>query len=210
MKRIYVLGLVICLAAAAFAQEKAAPKKPAAKPAAAQPSGMPPMPKRSAEMKKLLSSLSGNFTATMKMDAMMGMPASTSTGPAKIYSGPGRLSLMETVNSVDERGVKFNGHGVMWWDGKAGVYKGVWCDNGTATGCMDSGTGKWEGDKLVFTGAMEMMGKNYNFKSTYSDFTPDGYSFLMETAEGSAPMAKMFTVEYKKAAPAAKPAAPGN
>lgn len=204
MKRIYVFCLVVCLGIAAVAQDKPAAKtKAPAKAAAAQPSGMPPMPKPGPEMKKLLSQLSGDYTATMKMDAMMGMPASSSTGPAKIYGGPGRLSLIETVNSVDEHGMKFNGHGLIWWDGKAGAYKGVWCDNGTPTGCMDSGTGKWDGDKLVFSGTMDMMGKNYNFKSTYSDFTPDGYTLVMETAEGSAPLAKMFTVEYKKAAPKA-------
>jgi hypothetical protein len=208
MKRILVICTLLAVSLTMFAQEKAAPKKTATKPAA-QPAGMPPLPKPGPEMKKLISSLSGDFTATMKMDAMMGMPAMTSIGPAKAYSGPGRLSLMENVNSVDEHGMKMNGHGIIWWDAKAGGYKGVWCDNGTPSGCMDSGTGKWDGDKLVFTGTMDMMGKNYNFKSTYSDFTPDGYNFLMETGEGTAPLAKMFTVEYKKAAPAAKPAAPG-
>ena len=69
---------------------------------------------------------------------------------------------------------------------------------------MDSGTGKWEGDKLVFTGTMEMMGKMYNIRGTYSDFSANGYNFLMESAEGSAPLSKMFTVEYKKAAGAPK------
>jgi hypothetical protein len=205
MKRILVIFTLLAVSLAAFAQDKAAAKpKKEAKPAA-QPAGMP-MPKPSPEMKKMITQLSGDFTATMKMDAMMGMPASTSTGPAKLYAGPGRLSLVETVNSVDEHGGKFSGHGLLWWDAKANVYKGVWCDNGTPTGCMDSGTGKWDGDKLVFTGPMEMMGKTYNTKSTYSNFTADGYDFLMETGEGSGPMMKMFTVEYKRAPAAPKPA----
>jgi hypothetical protein len=208
MKRILVICTLLAICLTVFAQEKAAPKKTAAKPAA-QPAGMPPMPKPGPEMKKLISTFVGDYTATMKMDAMMGMPASTSVGPAKFYGGPGRLSLMETVNSVDEHGMKFSGHGVTWWDPKAGAFKSIWCDNGTPTGCMDGGTSKWEGDKLVGTGTMEMMGKPYNFRSTMSDFTPEGFNFVMETAEGSAPLQKMFTVEYKKAAAPAKPAAPG-
>lgn len=204
MRRIYVLFLVICIGQAALAQDKSAAPKKAATTTAAQPSGMPPMPKPGPEMKKLLSTLGGNYTATMTMDAMMGMPAMKSVGPAKFSAGPGRLSLVETVNSVDEHGGKFNGHGLIWWDAKAGAYKGIWCDNGTPSGCMEGGTGKWEGDKLVTTGTMDMMGKSYNFRATYQDFSPDGFTYVMETAEGSAPMQKMFTVEYKKAAPAAK------
>ena len=209
MKRILVICTVLAICLAAFAQDKPAAKaKKEAKPAAA-PAGMPPMPKPGPEMKKLNSTFAGKYTATMKMDAMMGMPASTSVGPATFYVGPGGLSLMETVNSVDEHGMKFSGHGVSWWDPKAGVYKSLWCDNGTPTGCMEGGVSKWEGDKLVGTGEMEMMGKQYKFKATFSDFTPEGFNYLMETAEGSAPLAKMFTIEYKKTAPAAKPAAPG-
>jgi len=204
MKRILLICTLLAVSLAAFAQAKAVkPTKGEPKPAA-QPAG-PPMPKPAPEMKKMLTQLSGDFTATMKMDAMMGMPASTSVGPAKIYSGPGRLSLMETVNSVDEHGNKFSGHGIIWWDAKANLYKGIWCDNGSPNGCMDSGTGKWEGNNLVFTGSMEMMGKNYNFKSTYSGFSADGYNFLMETSEGSGPMQKMFTVDYKKASATMKP-----
>ena len=112
MKRIHVLCLVICLGLAAFAQDKPAAKTKKETKPAAQPAGMP-MPKPGPEMNKLLSSLSGEFTSTMKMDAMMGMPASTSTGPAKLYAGPGKLSLVETVNAVDQHGMKFSGHGLM-------------------------------------------------------------------------------------------------
>ena len=204
MKRIHVLCLVICLGLAAFAQDKPAAKAKKEAQPAAQPAGMP-MPKPGPEMKKLISSMSGDYTATMKMDAMMGMPAATSVGPAKIYAGPGRLSLFETITSADEHGNKFSGHGVTWWDPKANVYKSIWCDNGTPSGCADGGTGKWDGDKLVFDGTMEMMGKTYTMRQTLSGFSPDGFNALMETAEGSAPLAKMFTVEYRKAAAAPKP-----
>jgi hypothetical protein len=210
MKRILVVCTLLFLCLAAFAQDKPAAKtKKEAKPTAAAPSGMPPMPKPGPEMKKLISQLGGNFTSTMKSEPMpqFNMPASTSTGPARLYAGPGGLSLIETVNATDEHGMKFSGHGIFYWDPKAKAYKGIWCDNGTPSGCMEGGTGNWQGDKLVFTGPMDMMGKTYNVKSTYSDFTADGYLFTMETGEGSGPMQKMFTVEYKKSAP--KAATPG-
>lgn len=207
MKRILVICTLLAVSLAAFAQEKAAPKKKTEAKPAAQAGGMPPMPKPGPEMKKLMSMLGGDYTATMKMDAMMGMPASSTVGPAKFHAGPGRLSLLETVSGVSDHGGKFNGHGIIWWDQAAGAYKGIWCDNGTPSGCMDGGTGKWDGDKLVTSGTMEMMGKQYSFRGTYQDFTPEGFTYLMETAEGSAPLQKMFVIEYKKAA--AKPAAPG-
>jgi hypothetical protein len=44
-----------------------------------------------------------------------------------------------------------------------------------------------------------MMGKQYSMKETYSGFSPDGFSFMMEAGEASGPLQKMFTVEYKKA-----------
>ena len=206
MKRILVICTLLAVSVAAFAQAKAAPKPKTEPKAAAQPSGMPPMPKPSPEMKKLLQQLSGNFTVTMKSEPMPNMPASTSTGPGRIYAGPGGLSLIETVTSTDEHGGKFSGHGIFYFDPDAKAYKGVWCDNGTASGCMEGGTGNWDGDKLVFTGPMKMMGKTYNTKSTYSGFSADGFTFVMEAGEGSGPMQKMFTVEYKKAAAAPKPA----
>ena len=203
MKRILVICTLLVVCLAALAQDKPAAKaKKEAKPAA-QPAGMP-MPKPGPEMKKLVSQLSGNFTATMKAEPMFGMPATTSSGPARLYAGPGGLSLVETVTSVDEHGNKFSGHGLVWWDAKAKAYKGVWCDNGTPSGCMDSGTGNWDGDKLVVTGDMDMMGKVFKTKATYSNFTADGYMFEMDASEGAGPMQKMFTVEYKKAAAAAK------
>ena len=206
MKRILVVCTLLAVSLAAFAQDKAAAKPKKEAKAAAPASGMPPMPKPSPEMKKLIATFAGSYTSTMKMDAMMGMPASTSTGPAKFYPGPGGLSLMETVSAVDqEHGGKFSGWGVTWWDAKAGVFKSIWCDNGTPSGCADGFISKWDGTKLVGTGSMEMMGKNYNLKGTYTDFSADGFNYVMEGGEGSA-MAKMFVVEYKKAAAAPKPA----
>lgn len=197
MNRTLTLCVVFALCIAAAAQDKPAGKKPSAKPAA-QSGGMP-MPKPSPEMTKLLAAFNGNWTGTMTSEAVMGMPASTSSGPARFHAGPGRLSLIEDVVTTDEHGGKFAGHGVIWWDAKAKGYKAIWCDNGTPTGCADGGTGNWDGDKLVFNGTFDMMGKQYNMKETYSGFSPAGFTFVMEGGEGSGPQQKMFTVEYKKA-----------
>jgi hypothetical protein len=115
--------------------------------------------------------------------------------------GPGKLSLIEDYKANMAGMGAFSGMGVVWWDPAANEYKSMWCDSMTPGGCAPSGTGKWEGDSLVFNGDMEMAGQKHTMKSTYADFKSNSVTFSMEV-DGKPSM----TIKYTKAA-AAKPAA---
>jgi hypothetical protein len=212
--------LVICCAVSLLAVAQDKDKKPAAhdkgKPAAESkdkdkakpPSGMPSM-KPSPEIQKLAKAMVGSYTTKETHEAGPFMPTGgTGTGEAKFALGPGGYSILETYQSkTGPMGAKFRGHGVIWYDQKAGGYRGVWCDS-MSPGCETGGLSKWEGDKLVGTNNTEMMGKKVSYKETMSDFSPNGFKFDMEMSSEGGPMKHAMTIEYQRAASAApKPAA---
>jgi hypothetical protein len=187
-----------------FAQDKAASAKPkAAKPAAA--AQQMPMPKPAPEMTKLVKALSGNWTIVEKHEVNPMMPnGGTGKGTAKIWAGPGGLSLIENYQSSGAMG-GFKGTGTWWWDPKAQVYHGVWCDNMTPNGCDTSGSTKWEGDNLVGSMQSDASGQMMVMKFIYSDIKPDSFVMTMEMGPDASKMQKAMTVTYTKAAaPAAK------
>ena len=135
------------------AQDAMAPEKSKmAKPASEKKSaGAMPMPKPAPEMTKLIKTLSGNWTVTEKHEVNPMMPnGGEGKGTARIWAGPGGMSLIENYSSSGAMG-SFKGMGTWWWDPKAQVYRGLWCDNMTPNGCDTSGSTKWEGDNLVGT-----------------------------------------------------------
>ncbi len=187
-----VLGLSLCVAA----QEKTPPKKPA-KPTIQKPAGAPSMVVQpSPEMKKLISTLRGTWKAEEKHEAMEGMPAGSSTGTAVFRQGPGGLSLIEDYRSTME-GTPFTGLGLVWWDPATKVYVNTWCDSMTPSGCASMGTGKWEGNDLVFTGDMEMNGQKHKIKSTFTNIKPDSVTFNMEM-DGKPSMSITYSKAPKK------------
>lgn len=206
MKRILTLCALALLTVSALAQDKPAakPAKPAATKQQQAQGGMPPMPKPSADMQKMIKALAGKWTVDVKTEAAMGMPASESKGDASFTRGPGGLSLIEEFRSQGSMG-NFRGHGVVYWDEKAKYFTGIWCDSMTPAGCANGGTSKWEGDKIV--GTMEMpdeKGAMAKYKMTYSDIKPDSFTFTMDSPDGK----PMMTIAYTRAATgAAKPAA---
>jgi len=190
--------------AALIAQDAMAPAKPkAAKPAGQAPAM--PMLKPAPEMAKLIKTLSGNWTVAEKLEpGPMAPNGGTGKGTAKIWAGPGGLSLMESYQSTGAMG-KFNGMGTWWWDPKAQLFHGLWCDNMTANGCDTSGSTKWEGDNLVGTmQAPDPSGQMMMMKFIYSDFKPDSFVMTMEGGPDASKMQKMMTVTYTKAAPPSK------
>src|SRR5271167_4973411 len=151
-----VLAGFCCMAL--LAQDAMSPAKPkAAKPAAA--AQQMPMPKPAPEMTKLVKALSGNWTIVEKHEANPMMPnGGVGKGTAKIWAGPGGLSLIENYQSSGAMPGSFKGMGTWWWDPKAQAFHGLWCDNMTPNGCDASGTTKWEGNNLV--GSMQSADMN--------------------------------------------------
>ena len=205
MKKTLVFCVVALFIVSAMAQDKPAAKttKPADKKAPAAQGGMPPAPKPSADMQKMIKSFAGKWTVEVKTEAAMGMPASESKGDASFTRGPGGLSLVEEFRSQGGMG-NFRGHGVVYWDEKAKNFTGIWCDSMTPSGCSNGGTSKWEGDKVV--GTMEMpdeKGQMAKYSMVYSDIKPDSFTFTMNTPDGK----PMMTINYTRVIAAATPAA---
>jgi len=179
-------------------------KKPASAKAAA--AGQMQMPTPGPEMTKLIKSLGGNWMVTEKHLPNPMMPkGGTGKGTAILTPGPGNLSLTEKYSSIGAMG-KFNGMGVLWWDAKAGAYRGLCCDNMTPTGCDASGTTKWEGDKLVGNMEMDMGGQKMAMRFTYSDFKPGSFMMTMEMGPDANSLKPSMEVTYRKAGGAAKAA----
>ncbi len=206
-----VLGLVVACWAALAAQKASTPSKSKTAKSAGQQAM--PAPKPAPEMTKLIKMMSGNWTVAEKAEPSPMMPkGGTGKGTAKLWAGPGRTSLMENYRSNGVMG-PFTGFGTFWWDPKAQLYRGVWCDSMTPSGCDASGTTKWEGDKLVGTMEGEMNGQKMVSRFTYSDWKPDSFVMTMESGTDANSLKPMMTMTYTRAAasamsekPAEKPA----
>jgi hypothetical protein len=194
---------------AIFAQEKAAAKKEAGK-ATSTTTKTPAKPpditaKQSSEMAKLTKMFVGTWTVDEKFEAVpeMGPEAQAGTGKGSevVKAGPAGNSLIGDFKSHSTMGA-FSGHGVIWWDAKAGVYHSLWCDSESPDGCDAGATGKWEGNNLVFTSNVEMMGSKgkimMKMRQVYTDVKAASFTFYIEASINSGAMKRMMTVNYKK------------
>ncbi|HUI84536.1 MAG TPA: DUF1579 family protein [Candidatus Binatia bacterium] len=197
---ILIAVLAMCLTTLS-AQEAAAPSGSKAAKSAQAPAM--PMPKPAPEMTKLIKMMAGNWTVTEKHYPNPMMPnGGSGKGTAMLTPGPAGLSMMEKYHSSGAMGENFNGLGVFWWDSKAQVYRGMWCDNMTPGGCDTSGTTKWEGDNLVGTMESEMNGQKMASRFTYSDWKPNSFVMTMEMGPDVNSMKKAMTITYTKVAKA--------
>jgi len=198
-----LIALAGCFCLSVLAQDSGAPAKSKTAKPAGQGQQMP-MPKPSAEMTKLIRTLSGNWNVTEKHEVNPMMPnGGEGKGTAKIWAGPGGLSLIENYSSTGAMG-SFKGMGTWWWDPKAQLYHGLWCDNMTPNGCDTSGATKWEGDQLVGSMQSDMNGQMMMMKFIYSDFKPDSFVMTMEMGPDASKMQKAMTITYTKAAAGGK------
>jgi hypothetical protein len=197
MRKIAVC-LALGLAMMAAAQDK--PKsKEMAKPMAKKTGGEMAMPmvKPSPEMQRLSKMVVGTWNTTEKQEPSPWAPkGATGKGKAVFKSGPGGLSIVQDYKSSGGMG-SFAGHGVIWWDAKAGGYQDLWCDTG---GCQPSkGVAKWEGDNLVGSDELEMMGHKMAMKKTWSDITPNSFTLVMDGGPPGGEMKRMMTIKYTRA-----------
>jgi Protein of unknown function (DUF1579) len=189
---ILAAGLV-CFAV--FGQDKPGAKKKGSEAA------MPPMPKPAAEMKELRDFI-GVWTTDEKFEPSPMMPAGgTATGTNTARLGPGGFSVLMDQRSKSSMG-PFVGHGVFTWDPNDKVYRFVWTDSMSPGMVIE--TGRKEGDTLVFTGEMMMMGKKMAVKDVMSDRTPTSYTLTSYMNDGSGEK-KAMTIKFtKQESPAAK------
>ena len=207
MKRM-AMCLMLGLAIVAAAQDKPkssgrAMSKPADKKAEGGQMSMP-MAKPSPEMQKLSKMVVGTWSAAEKHEPSPWAPkGATGKGTAVFKNGPGGLSLVQDYKSSSSMG-SFSGHGIMWWDAQAGGFKGVWCDPGGCT--VHKGLSKWEGDNLVGSDEMDMMGQKMAVKEGWSNITANSFTFIMDGGPPGGEMKRMMTIKYTRVG-AAKTAA---
>ena len=204
--RVFVITLIAAISTLALAQDDAKPARPLASRSAAQ-AKMPPSPQASPEMTKLIKMMAGNWTVTEKSEPSPMFPnGGSGKGTARMWAGPGGLSLLETYHSSGMMGSNFSGFGTFWWDPKEQVYRGLWCDSMTPNGCDASGTTKWDGETLVGMMEGEMNGKKTVSKFTYANWKPDSFVMTMATGPDANSLKDLVTITYTRSAAAGKPA----
>jgi hypothetical protein len=199
-KAVMCLVLLMCVAAAAQEKPKSSGMaKPAEKKTEGGQTSMP-MAKPSPEMQKLSKMVVGTWTTSEKMEPGPWAPTGgTGKGTAVFKNGPGALSLVQDYKSSSGMG-SFVGHGVMWWDAQAGGYKGIWCDSMTPVGCsVNKGIAKWDGNNLVGSDESEMMGQKVATKNTWTDITPNSFTFTIDAGPPGGEMKRMMTIKYTRA-----------
>lgn len=197
-RRISLIALAAVFSTALIAQDNDAPNKPVPSRSVAH-AKMPPPPQPSPEMTKLIKMMSGNWTVTEKYEPGPMFPTGGSgKGTAKLWAGPGGLSLMESYQSSGPMGTNFKGFGTFWWDPKAQAYRGVWCDTMTPTGCDGSGSTKWDGETLVGTMESEMNGQMMVTKFTYTNWKPDSFVMTMSSGPNANELKDMMTFNYTR------------
>lgn len=159
-----------------------------------------PMPKPDPQMTRLIKMMAGNWTVTEKAGPSPMMPkGGTGKGTAVLTPGPGGMSLMEKYHSSGVMGSSFSGFGTFWWDAKAQVYRGLWCDTMTPGGCDSSGTTKWNGDTLVGTMTGEMNGQKMVTRFLYSDWKPNSFVMKMESGPNENSLKEVMAITYTRA-----------
>ncbi len=179
-----------------LSQDKQAMSKPT-KPAA---DATMPMPKPDPAMTKMIKMMAGNWMVTEKADPSPMMPkGGTGKGMAVLTAGPGGMSLMEKYHSSGVMGSNFTGFGTFWWDSRAQLYRGVWCDSMTPGGCDASGTTKWDGDNLIGTMSGDMNGQKMITKFIYTDWKPNSFVMKMKMGPNENSMKDAMTFTYTRA-----------
>lgn len=174
-----------------------------AKPEATTPKAAPSASPGKAEMQKLRA-LIGDWTTTEKYEANEISPkAGSGTGRARLYWGPGGLTVIQNYRSKNNVFGDFEGYTLVFWDAQAAEFKNLWCDS--MMGCYAQfGSGKWEGDTLAFSTQVNYRGKRVAMRDTYSDIKPNSFTLAEEVSIEGGPMKPLLTVRYSKAAKAAK------
>jgi hypothetical protein len=187
------LSLLLAFLAAAQANSGQAGAAANTQPATAPAQASSDSPKPAPEMQKLIKMWTGHWTTVEQFEPSDEMPqGKQDKGAETMRPGPGGLSL---IGDYESHGAFF-GHMVVTWIPQERVYKSYWTDRGQPG--VSISTGKWEGNKLVFTSIDESTGKKVGFRDTYSDITTISFTDTLETGPLGGPMKKILTVKYTK------------
>jgi uncharacterized protein YecT (DUF1311 family) len=163
------------------------------KPAAAPDPAGSETPKPPPEMERLIKMWTGRWSTVEESAPSVEKPqGGHDVGAETMRPGPGDFSV---IGDYESHGAFF-GHLVVTWIPQERIYKSYWVDR-TQPG-VSLETGRWEGEKLVFTGADESTGEKLAVRDTYSDITPGSFTDELEMGSVGGPLKKILTVKYTK------------
>lgn len=164
---------------------------------AARAQQAPSLPQQSPEIGRLAELITGKWSTTEQYaPSAMYATATHGSGTDVIHGGPGDLSLILDYHSTNAYG-KFSGHGVISWDQKTASFSLFWIDNTSPQPTLSSG--KWEGNSLVFTNDLTSSdGQPLYVKQTYSNFTPNSFTFTQESSIAGAPLKRDTLVQFRR------------
>src|SRR6266404_1091085 len=194
-----IASLFLSLLLASLAARQANPGQAGAatnsQPATAPVQASSDSPKPAPEMEKLIEMWAGHWTTVEQFEPSAEMPqGKQDKGAESMRPGPGGLSL---IGDYESHGAFF-GHMVVTWIPKEKVYKSYWHD--LSQPGVSISTGRWEGDKLVFTSVDESTGNKLEVRDTYSDITATSFTDTLEAGPPGGPMKKILTIKYTKQA----------
>lgn len=158
----------------------------------------PSLPQQSPEIGRLAELITGNWATSEQFSpSAMYQHATHGTGTDAIRNGPGELSVILDYHSTNSYG-KFSGHGVISWDQKTASFTLYWIDNTSPQPTISSG--KWEGNSLVFTDDLTSPdGQPMYVKQTYSNFSPNSFTFTQESSIAGGPLKRDTLVQFRRA-----------
>ncbi len=206
LHRLLVAALALSVPLCAQTTKKTDHKAPEKKTEA--PNVGSPMPGPSPEIQKLTKLFVGKWKTSGKiLDENWAPGGASGTGMDTVRSGPAGFTIITDSKMDFGKMGPFAGHGVIFWDAAKAAYSGYWCDSWNPI-CDSIGLGKWQGDKLVFEGEMQAGPQKMPFRQTYSNFTANGYDWLMESGDGKGNWKPAMQLKYERASKDSGPGAP--
>jgi hypothetical protein len=121
-------------------------------------------------------------------------------GRTVIKFGPARLSLIENMHTRSDSGVVDDALGIFWWDKEAQGYRSAFCDSADPNGCsVYEGTGRWEGDHLVFHFMFVINGKKQRTNEVIGRTGPDSFTAILTHPDTDGAETQPFTWKHMRA-----------
>lgn len=153
-------------------------------------------------MDRLLKAFNGTWNTEETWEATPENPRRvTAHGMEMDRPGPGALSLISDYRSSPAAGIlPFVSHTIVSYNSETKKFEAASAGSGTAGLLFASGD--FKGDDFVLTGPSTMQGKPITLRMTYSNITPAGFTYTIESMSGGK-ATKLGEIAYSKMNPRA-------
>jgi hypothetical protein len=149
------------------------------------------------EMKRVSDALSGSWETKEKFEPNDLLRAGASgSGVFTIRKGPGGNSLIIDYKSQSDAG-PYSSTRIIYWDSRAGRYRGFYCDSLQPIGCGEAGDGKWDGNDLMFVSSTDGPKGPIQLTQRFSRISASRFTFSLDMVnQGRAE--RSLTIEARK------------